>query len=78
MRPHRAPATLTVASIALGTVVLHHRSMNRLTKQLFDMQSWRDNYTLERETRRTEAMYRELTWMLLEAVAVTAFLASFK
>ena len=52
--------------------------MNRLTKQLFNLQSWRDNYTLERETRRTEAMYRELTWMLVEAMAVTMFLASFK
>ena len=70
--------TLTVASIAPGTVVPHHRSMNRLTKQLFNLQSWRDNYTLEREQRRTEAMYRELTWMLVEAMAVTMFLASFR
>ena len=52
--------------------------MSRLTEQMFRMQSWRDNYTLEREQQRTEAMYRELTWMLVEAVAVTAFLASFR
>jgi hypothetical protein len=52
--------------------------MSRLTEQLFAMQSWRDNYTLEQEQRRSEAMYREIAWMLVEAVAVTAFLASFR
>ena len=70
--------TLTVASIAHGAVVLHHRSMSRLTEQMFRMQSWRDNYTLEREQRRNEQMLREIGWMLVEAVAVTAFLASFR
>ena len=42
------------------------------------MQSWRDNYTMERETRRNEQMLREIAWMLVEAVAVTALLASFR
>jgi hypothetical protein len=52
--------------------------MSRLCKQLFALQSWRDNYTLEREQRRDAAMLREIGWMLVEAVAVTAFLASFR
>jgi hypothetical protein len=69
---------LTVASIAFEVRTLHHRSMSRLTEQMFRMQSWRDNYTLEREQRRNEQMLREIAWMLVEAVAVTAFLASFR
>ena len=52
--------------------------MSGLTEQLFAMQSWRDNYTREIEQRRDTAMLREIAWMLIEAVAVTAFLASFR
>ena len=78
MRPATCAHTLTVASIAFEVQPLHHRSMSRLTEQMFRMQSWRDNYTMERETRRNEQMLREIAWMLVEAVAVTAFLASFR
>lgn len=52
--------------------------MSKLTEQMFRMQSWRDNYTLELEQRRNEQMLREIGWMLVEAVAVTVFLASFR
>jgi hypothetical protein len=52
--------------------------MSKLSERLFAMQSWRDNYMRETELRRDAAMLREIGWMLLEALAVTAFLASFR
>lgn len=52
--------------------------MSRLSDRLFDAQAWRTNYVLERETKRTNQMLREIGWMLLEAMLVTAFLGCFR